>query len=508
MPSADLSNMPQKFTDTVLITSCMKHSHVITKEPFTHESLLIDKKEYQLSEREKALAFREYHHDKKYFPYTRNTNITSTAASLFYQRYGNAAAAHTSQTVYSNYSNSSLANLPLNFASSSSLSNSSTSSTLSNSSNHSFIANSQIGCPSNLYSNILNDNSKDLDFNLNRNLTGTNSFLQTNQISRYKNDNFNSNISNSSPTIMKYLNSSENMNITSNLISTNNYNNNSSSSTSMYPESEQQQSQIIQHSSTPTALAAPQPPNLKDVKISRFTATSQLLIPTSGSGSNNNNNSTENSCSTFDPNKNGQLNNSIVIQPGQTVFLLQTPKGCYLRTADKKYIALRGQTFEDLFTNGFEKLSTNILNNNDSSMTSQTNENSNFPNVSDTGLNSMNCTNKIDYYKTVDNQSNIQHQQSFNEINHQLQNYDTNLGYFNNNYQINETTNNQINGKNLAEPGSLQQSKNFLGNNNLDFNLNNNSNNFFINNIEPSSQAYRNDTNGNDSTNQYSSLNI
>ncbi len=59
----------------------MKHSSTITKEPFTHESLLIDKKEYQLSEREKNLAFRDYHHDKKYFPTSRPSSL-----SQFYQR--------------------------------------------------------------------------------------------------------------------------------------------------------------------------------------------------------------------------------------------------------------------------------------------------------------------------------------------------------------------------------------------------------------------------------------
>lgn len=60
--------MPSKFEDRVLVQACIQHAHVITREPFTHESLLIDKKEYQLSAREKEIAFREYHHDKRYFP--------------------------------------------------------------------------------------------------------------------------------------------------------------------------------------------------------------------------------------------------------------------------------------------------------------------------------------------------------------------------------------------------------------------------------------------------------
>jgi hypothetical protein len=67
-PAADLSEMSSKFEDTVLVRACMHHANVITREPFTHESLLIDKKEYQLSAREKEIAFREYNYDRRYFP--------------------------------------------------------------------------------------------------------------------------------------------------------------------------------------------------------------------------------------------------------------------------------------------------------------------------------------------------------------------------------------------------------------------------------------------------------
>ena len=47
--------MQENFDDQVLINSCMKNSHAITKAPFTHESLLLDKKEYALSDREKNM---------------------------------------------------------------------------------------------------------------------------------------------------------------------------------------------------------------------------------------------------------------------------------------------------------------------------------------------------------------------------------------------------------------------------------------------------------------------
>jgi hypothetical protein len=73
--------MPIKFNDQVLVNSCMKNSHVITREPFTHESLLLDKREYQLSEREKNMAFRDYNHEKKYLPANKPTTY-----SQFYQR--------------------------------------------------------------------------------------------------------------------------------------------------------------------------------------------------------------------------------------------------------------------------------------------------------------------------------------------------------------------------------------------------------------------------------------
>jgi hypothetical protein len=452
VPSADLSNMPNKFNDIALINSCMKNSHVITKEPFTHESLLIDKKEYQLSEREKALAFREYQHDKKYFPYTRNSNITSTAASLFYQRYGNIAQSNSSSNnnnnnnmnnnSYSNYNTLSVNSIGVNNISS--LSNSSTSSNMSCSSN-----NSAIIYKSNFYNGIINDannnnnnnNNKDLDFNLNRNITtGSSSIL--NQNSKY---NMNDLISNNSPTITKYLNSSDHLNFNNN----NNNNNNSNND-----------------SNEKTNLSNPQS-NLKDVKISRFTATSRLVIPTNTN------------------NENGLEQENIIIQSGQTVFLLQTPKGCYLRTADKKYIALRGQTFEELLTNNIEKSTNNDINNQSS----------------------------LIYKNTLQNDPNNQNQ-LYNNINQQQQQQqqNNNILYFNNSYQaintseinINESNQYDILTNSINNLNETLEETNMLTNKSPDFNLNDN-NDFLINNIS---------TNGNVSqfnnanSSQYPSLNI
>ena len=81
-PVADLSAIHLKYDDPILVNACLTHAHIITTEPFTHESLLIDKKEYALSEREKVQAMREYNNDKKYFPYNRPNNY-----SLYYNRF-------------------------------------------------------------------------------------------------------------------------------------------------------------------------------------------------------------------------------------------------------------------------------------------------------------------------------------------------------------------------------------------------------------------------------------
>lgn len=70
--------------------------------------------------------------------------------------------------------------------------------------------------------------------------------------------------------------------------------------------------------------------NLRDIKISGFTATSKMTISV-----------------TADPNNPNQEPQSIVIQEGEKVFILKTPLGCYLRTPDKRYMALRSRSLED-----------------------------------------------------------------------------------------------------------------------------------------------------------------
>jgi len=79
--------------------------------------------------------------------------------------------------------------------------------------------------------------------------------------------------------------------------------------------------------------------NLRDVKISRFTVASQIVIPASASS--------------VMPSSEQQLllatcNEPIVIQPGQQVYLLTSAKGTFLRTPDKKYVALTDEIYSKL----------------------------------------------------------------------------------------------------------------------------------------------------------------
>ena len=150
--------MPEKFDDQVLIAACMKHSSTITKEPFTHESLLIDKKEYQLSDREKNLAFRDYHHDKKYFPTSRSSSL-----SQFYQRTSlSLPPVPVNNGGYSAYPSPQL-NPNINYSTLASFNNNSN---YNNSSNSSTSSSSSVGSTS---CSVQGVTRPDLDFSLNSN---------------------------------------------------------------------------------------------------------------------------------------------------------------------------------------------------------------------------------------------------------------------------------------------------------------------------------------------------
>uniref|UniRef100_T1IRD9 Helicase C-terminal domain-containing protein n=1 Tax=Strigamia maritima TaxID=126957 RepID=T1IRD9_STRMM len=61
----DFSPMSDKYNDNVLTHICQNYSHCITKEPFAHESLLVDRKDKKLTKKEKKLAKQNYEQDKR-----------------------------------------------------------------------------------------------------------------------------------------------------------------------------------------------------------------------------------------------------------------------------------------------------------------------------------------------------------------------------------------------------------------------------------------------------------
>lgn len=172
-PAADLSNLPAKYDDRVLINACLKHACVITKEPYTHESLLIDKKEYQLSEREKAMAFKEYQHDKKYFPYSK----PSSYSAYYLQRYPISTQMQQQQQVNYNTQSIQSSNLvhqsmsSMNLTSSVTCSSSSSLSSASSTSSSRPSSSSSFNYQSNLSADVNLLNKNGLDFNLHRSIS-------------------------------------------------------------------------------------------------------------------------------------------------------------------------------------------------------------------------------------------------------------------------------------------------------------------------------------------------
>lgn len=60
------------FKESVIQLACLKYPHLITREPFQHESLLLDRKEHKLTRAEKKAAKRSYEEEKRAsVPYTR-----------------------------------------------------------------------------------------------------------------------------------------------------------------------------------------------------------------------------------------------------------------------------------------------------------------------------------------------------------------------------------------------------------------------------------------------------
>ncbi|XP_032825615.2 helicase ARIP4 isoform X1 [Petromyzon marinus] len=85
----DLPSIAQRHHDPLLRTACLQHSRLLTKEPFTHESLLMERSEYRLTPAEKRLAKKSYEDEKRAcVPYQRPSyaqfypSVASSLSSL------------------------------------------------------------------------------------------------------------------------------------------------------------------------------------------------------------------------------------------------------------------------------------------------------------------------------------------------------------------------------------------------------------------------------------------
>lgn len=84
----DFSNLQDSYIDVVLQKVIQRHSNELSKEPFAHESLLVDRKEKKLSQAEKRLAKRSYELEKQastrpvYNGVNQNQNRTKPMASV------------------------------------------------------------------------------------------------------------------------------------------------------------------------------------------------------------------------------------------------------------------------------------------------------------------------------------------------------------------------------------------------------------------------------------------
>jgi RAD54-like protein 2 len=63
--------------DAVLLLTCKQYAQSITKIPFTHESLLSDRKEYQLTSAEKRRAQKDYQDEKRMNTYSHRSRFNS-----------------------------------------------------------------------------------------------------------------------------------------------------------------------------------------------------------------------------------------------------------------------------------------------------------------------------------------------------------------------------------------------------------------------------------------------
>lgn len=78
VPEEETTKPADKYTDTILQKILLEYREHLTKEPFLHESLLVDRKNEKLSQAEKRLAHRSYELQKRnsckqtFFPMNNN----------------------------------------------------------------------------------------------------------------------------------------------------------------------------------------------------------------------------------------------------------------------------------------------------------------------------------------------------------------------------------------------------------------------------------------------------
>ena len=80
-----------EFTDEIVQTILTNHSTALTRVPFQHESLLVDRKEKKLSQAEKRLAQKGYEMEKQ------ASNKTTSVSSLSYKFYKQPSEANSFQ---------------------------------------------------------------------------------------------------------------------------------------------------------------------------------------------------------------------------------------------------------------------------------------------------------------------------------------------------------------------------------------------------------------------------
>ncbi|CAF3293445.1 unnamed protein product [Rotaria sp. Silwood2] len=102
-PAADLLTKIDEITDDpILISTCKQYAQSITKIPFTHESLLSDRKECQLTSAEKRRAEKEYQDEKRMNNFSYRSRIqTSRTYSRLFNDYEPRSYLHTSPSTSS-----------------------------------------------------------------------------------------------------------------------------------------------------------------------------------------------------------------------------------------------------------------------------------------------------------------------------------------------------------------------------------------------------------------------